>query len=38
MTIHEMHIKICNNVVMDKGKEGKTLIGINDDLFLAKQF
>ena len=37
MTIHEMHIKICNNVVMDKGKEGETLIGIND-LFLAKQF
>lgn len=30
MTIHEMHTEICNYVVMDKGKQGNTLIGIYD--------
>ena len=35
MTKHEMHTEICNNVVMDKGKQGNALIGIYD-LFIAK--
>lgn len=30
MTIQEMHTEICNNVVMDKGEQGNTLIGIYD--------
>ena len=30
MTIHEMHTEICNNVFMDKGKQGNALIGIYD--------
>lgn len=30
-----MHTEICNNVVMDKGKQGNALIGIYD-LFIAK--
>ena len=30
MTIQEMHTEICNNVVMDKGKQENTLIGIYD--------